>query len=466
MNETTLPANTLILSSSRKKANPPFASTSSVREFIKDDRQAICEDPKTSPRIQKLITTGNFQCLSWCNGGFAQQVGDPNPTSILSYTGALTPTQGWNAVPPADPNKLQGDLVKQYTIDGFNFDFFGAHNAMRKMMGANSYIIANILKGTIQGVLTQIDCCDQEIIYIQFGEEIGPDEMSAAAYAQKCIDWANAIETARPNLTLRFGFFVPTIYLGGNKAAQWINGIFTVYGTPENPVDKKKWFINQYFHLFKYIDLTENVDQDIELIDQFFSTVPQAFSDAIESSLFSGHRVFIGQISANEFLGQAYGGNALENTQYLASCFARFTKFFLESLRDNKTKFIGQCYIGMNQWIKPNLEVVLDYKYVRLINKLIGKKNKVLFCSGWQPEGFDILGTSLDGTYYLIIQNRTGNSIPFPENVSLDGVVKQFMPSYCEGVYCNTNDAKTGIEYNPNATRGILPYSLQYFEVN
>ena len=106
MNETTLPANTLILASSRKKANPPFASTSSVREFIKDDRQAICEDPKTSPRIQKLITTGNFQCLSWCTGGFAQQGGDPNPTSILSYTGALTPTQGVQTLAFASRHRL------------------------------------------------------------------------------------------------------------------------------------------------------------------------------------------------------------------------------------------------------------------------------------------------------------------------------------------------------------------------
>jgi len=174
--ESTVPTPTvpLILTTSTKKSGVPMASTSSVREFILDDRQALCEDI-TSQRIQKLITTGNFTCLSWCNGKFAQQVGDPSVNSILRYTGELTLTQGWNAVPPIDPLILQGDLAKTYTCNGYNFDFFGAHNAMRKAMDANSYIIANILKGTIQGVKTQIDCCTQTIIYIQFGEEITAD---------------------------------------------------------------------------------------------------------------------------------------------------------------------------------------------------------------------------------------------------------------------------------------------------
>lgn len=460
----------LVLEVSNKKAALPFASTSSVREFVEDDRLALCADPATSPRIQKLITTGNFKSLSWCNGGFAQQVGDPSVISIGSYNSPTTPTNGWNAVPPVNPVILQGDLAKTYTKDGNMFDFFGAHNAMRKMMdggnGANSFIIANILKGTVEGVLTQIDCTDQQIIYILFGEEIGSEDMMAADYARKCIEWANAIETARPNQTLRFGFYVPTIYLGGKKVEQWIDGIFTVYGTAENPIDKKKWFIDQYFHLFKYVELSGNISQDVAEIDKFFATVPQAYSEAIEASKFAGHRVFIGQVSANDFSGTAYSSPVTENIFFLAACYARFTKFFLESFRDEKTKFIGQCYIGMNQWIKKNLEVVLDYKFVRLLNRQIGRTNKILFCSGWNPAGVDIQGTFYDGIYYLTIQNRTGSSIPFPESITLDGVTKPFLPHYCEGVYCNGEGDKNGYEYNPNATRIMLPYSLQTFEVN
>jgi hypothetical protein len=460
------PTTTLILTNSGKKALPPFASTSSVREFIKDDRQALCES-LDSPRIQKLITTGNFKCLSWCNGVFAQNVGDPSQVSITNYNNELTPTSGWNAVPPVDPDILQGDLVKNYTRDGFKFDFFGAHNAMRKQMGANSYIIANILKGTIQGVLTQIDCCDQQIVYIQFGEEIGADEMSAPAYAQKCIDWSSALQLARPTFDLRFGFFVPTIYQGGKKITQWIDGIFSVYGTAANPVDTKKWFINQYFHLFKYITLTGNPAMDVPLLDQFFSTVPQAFSQAIEASKFAGHRVFIGQISANEFPDNPYDGNVIENTFYLASCFARFTKYFLETFRDGGTKYVGQCYIGMNSWIHDNLQVVLDYKFVRLINMLIGRKRQILYTDGWAPAGVDIVGTidTGDGAYYLNIQNRTANPIPLPDNVSLEGVAKSFAPYGCEGVYCATDDAKTGTEYDPTPTRMLLPFSDQTFLV-
>jgi hypothetical protein len=459
---------TIILTNSGKKALPPFASTSSVREFIKDDRQALCEDI-TSPRIQKLITTGNFQCLSWCNGKFAQEVGDPNTNSIVNYTGKLTPTKGWNAVPPADPIILQGDLVKNYSLDGYNFDFFGAHNALRNAMGANAYIIANILKGTIQGVKTQIDCCNQNqsIIYIQFGEEITSSEINPSVYAQKCIDWANELEISYPNLTLRFGFFVPTIYQGGQKVTQWINGIFQVYGTATNPVDTKKWFINQYFHLFKYVTLTGDAAFDIVSIDHFFNTVPQEFSAAIEASLFAGHRVFIGQISANEFPDTPYDGHVIENTFYLASCFARFTKYFLETFRDGGTKYVGQCYIGMNSWIHDNLQVVLDYKFVRLINMLIGRKRQILYTDGWAPAGVDIVGTidTGDGAYYLNIQNRTANPIPLPDNISLDGVVKSFAPYGCEGVYCATDDAKTGTEYDPTPTRMLLPFSGQTFLV-
>jgi hypothetical protein len=461
---TTTTPTTLYLTSSRKKAGVPFASTSSVREFVKDDSTATCEDI-TSPRIQKLITTGNFKCLSWCNGKFAQQVGDPNTNSIVSYTGKLTPTRGWNAVPPVDPIILQGDLVKNYSLDGYNFDFFGAHNALRNAMGANAYIIANILKGTIQGVKTQIDCCNQNqsIIYIQFGEEITSADMNPTVYAQKCIDWANELEISYPNLTLRFGFFVPTIYQGGQKVTQWINGIFQVYGTATNPVDTKKWFINQYFHLFKYVTLTGNVALDTVSIDHFFNTVPQEFSAAIEASLFAGHRVFIGQISANEFPDNPYDGNVIENVFFLATCYVRFTKFFLESFRDEKTKYIGQCYIGMNSWIKKNLEVVLDYKFVRLLNLIINMSGHVLFIEGLDIEGVDKVGTQLDGTYYVNIQNRTANSIPLPDNVSLDGVVKQLLPFACEGVYCLSEDAKVGYEYNPNATRIMLPFSDQTF---
>lgn len=454
----------IVITKSDTPLRNPFASTSSTRMFIADNRAGTCRDPKVDPKLLKFVNEGNFRSISHGNGGFSYQYGI-KPDSIYQYIGGPDGGCGWDAIPPVNASQLQGDLVKVYTLDGKLFDFFGAHNQLRSQMndgdGAESFIIANIYKGSVQDVLTQIDCCDQRLIHIQFGEEGDTSWWTPQAYATKVLDWVEQIKTARPMQKFRWGWDIPTIYNSGKKVQEWIDGVWQIYA----PVaDKDNWFIRQYLHLFQQVQLTGNINTDIQLIDDFIVNGLPLYAKAIDDSVFAGHRVFIGQVSANEYAGTAYSSAVTENVQYLVNCYLRFTKFMCESLRDKGTRFIGQCYIGMNQWISNNLVPNIDFVYVSIQNRLFGDKAKCLYITHPYHD-VDMLGTFSGDTYRICLQNRSGEPIPYPDVINVEGFNFVFNPKSLQAVYCTNADSGTPKPYDPNIKRQFEGWSKQYFEL-
>jgi len=429
--------------------------------FILDDRAGTCRDPKTDQRLAKFINEGNFKSISHGNGGFSYQYG-VEPNSIYQYIGS--PGQGWDAIPPINPTQLQGDLAKVYTLDAKYFDFLGAHNQLRKMMnggeGAESFIIANIYKGSVQDVLMQIDLCNQRLIHIQFGEEGDVSLWTPQEYAAKTLDWIDQIKAARPDQKFRWGWDIPTIYKGGKKVQQWIDGVWEVYG----PVaDKENFFIRQYLHLFQQVDLTGDINVDIQIIDDFINNGLPLYAAAIDNSVFAGHRVFFGQVSANEFATTAYSSPVTETMFYLVACYFRFTKFMIESLRDGKTRFIGQCFIGMNQWISPKLVANLDFEFVSVQNRLFGPKTMAGYVTHPYQKVHMIAATN-SGSLRLAILNVSGVDMPLPVNILFEGNVKPFDPVFTDCKYCHAQDSDSAVSYNPKDIGVIKGLSINYFE--
>ena len=439
----------------------PFTSTSSTRMFILDDRAGTCRDPKTDQRLAKFINEGNFKSISHGNGGFSYQYG-VEPNSIYQYIGS--PGQGWDAIPPINPTQLQGDLAKVYTLDAKYFDFLGAHNQLRKMMnggeGAESFIIANIYKGSVQDVLMQIDLCNQRLIHIQFGEEGDTSWWTPQEYAVKTLDWIEQIKIARPDQKFRWGWDIPTIYKAGKKVQQWIDGVWEIYG----PVaDKENFFIRQYLHLFQQVDLTGDINADIQIIDDFINNGLPLYAEAIDNSVFAGHRVFIGQVSANEFSGTAYSSPVTENMFYLVACYFRFTKFMIESLRDGKTRFIGQCFIGMNQWISQKLIANLDFEFVSRQNRLFGPKTMAAYVTHPYQKVHMVAATN-GSSIRVCILNVSGVDLIIPQSLTYEGIVIPFVPVLSDCVYCNLQESSTCYKYDPIHDGVIKGLSMNYFE--
>lgn len=439
-----------------------FAGTSSCRMVIKDNRNGLCMDPKLDPVIQYIADKGFFKMITnGPDGGLSHEYG-VNADDIINYNNEFTRTSGWNAYPPINPNAFKGDLARVYTAGGYNMNFIGANNIIRKMMNqgnaAESFIIANIDKGTVEDVLTQIDITDQRLLHILFGEEEISQWASGEQYALKVLDWAAQIKEARPGQKFRFGWDIPTIYNGGKKVQAWIDGIWKIYG----PVaDKNNWFIRQYLHLFQQVILTGNADTDNPLIDDFIKNGLPLFAKAIDDSVFNGHRVILTQVSANE---NAYTEDVINGMQYLVACYFRFTKFMIESLASGGTRFAGQIYIGMNRWVSPGVVPNLDFQFVSIQNMLADNGANYCTCTPIHPD-VDTMITFQDNVYRIGMQNNGSSNVDLPLTVTTDVKTADFIPIKTIAISCHEASSTTTSPYDPMVARQLAPYSINYFEV-
>lgn len=456
----------LVITTSKKRIKRLFGGTASVDMFFDGNAAPVCKDVKTHPWFIEFLK-GKFAGLSWNNGGFSKDSGVPDGGTTENdflYLGG--PGMGWNGIAPVDCNEKQGELCKDYRIASQNVDFWGSHMLLRNMMGAENYIIANIYKGDLPQLFHQITATlPQKSIFIQFGEETGAMNFSnGAAYATQCYAWADAIKAQFPQQKFRFGFFCPTLWnkeKGVSEKAQiWADQILSV-----KPLDKNKWFVNQYCHGFDMFSFTGDIDHDIADVTHAVDVLMPAFSQTLAKSVFAGMKVFIGQVSAVSFSGMPYNSPVTKNVQYLVNWYARQTKHFIESMRDGLVPYAGQCFIGMNSWINKQLTQNLDFRYVSVMNNLWKQGLKALFVSSIDPE-VDIYGGFKDDVYRIVIQNRSGRDIPFPATVSLDGRVIAFTPTKCVGVACAAKNSTTCTDNDAVAHGGFAGFGIWYMELS
>ena len=434
-----------------------FASNSSTRMFFeKRGNDIVCKDPLTHEWFDRYVNEGGFLCISHGNGAFSNYYGiDPRP----QYLGG---GMGWDAVlaPPVNCSILKGDLCTPYTLNGQTFDFFWAHNALRNRMGASSYIIANILQGTIEQVYLQIDQLDQNIIYIQFGEETTDLWTSGVEYANKCYQWADALREHYPGQRFYFMFDCPMLWkkdVGTSaKAMIWANEIASV-----RPIDKSLFGIRQYCHLMYFINANDDTDHNIAEVENAITNLLPQYAAAIESSPFAGCKVFIGQISANE---GAYTPEVNKGVQYFVNAYVRMMKFFTDNLRDDMTRFIGVCYIGTNSWIDKSLNTNLDFQYVGILNQIFGGGQKALYINQFDPM-VDVIGTMKNGVYKIVMQNRKGEPVKLPETITLDGIAVPLSSANVHARKCAARDSTTSTDYNPLQDLTLSGYSIQCFQI-
>jgi len=445
--------NTLVVTTSDTPLRNFFRTSATGRIFIADNRTATCIDPMNSPFFDKM-DEANFGCVSYPNGGLANNDGvDPKPV----YIGG---GNGWDAklAPPVDCAAFKGDLCKVYTYNGQDFDFFWAMTAWRNRMGADAYVQVNITKGTLEQAYRKIEQCSQNLIYVQFGEECTDDFPNGAEYAKKCYEWYDAICNHFPSQKFTGIFFVPMLWKKGvgtsAKAYQWANEIASV-----QPIDPSQWGICQYCHLMYFIDGTGNIPHDVAEVDNAINNLLPQYAACIDNSPFVNCKVFIGQLSANE---DAYTPEANKGVQYYVNAYVRMVNFFAQSLRDQRTRFIGVAYIGTDSWISKAIQVNLDFQYVSVLNKIFGGGQKMLYTSQIDPM-VDIIGTYKADVYKIVMQNRKGVPVPLPASINLDGVDVPFAPEKTVAYKCERIDSVSASSYTPSTE--LFDYSINYFEV-
>ncbi len=444
----------LKITTSKQGINQLFASTSSTDMFFNGSVNPICRDVEKDPWFTEFLK-GKFRAISHGNGGFSQDYGIVEDTLHIGGAG-----NGWNAIAPRDCEIKQGELCKDFRIEGKNVDFWNSHVVLSKMMDAKNYIIANMLKGDLEQLFRQIRAIpEQKTLYIQMCEETGPAEWGdGMKYATKCYEWQEAVQKEFPGQDFHFIFDIPTYWSKekgiSEKAKAWGEQIASV-----KPIDKKTWGIRQYCHGFNMWELTGDIEEDVKQIDYAAKELLPAFSKSILSSPFFECKVFLGQVSTNE---GAYTPQVTKGKQYLVNFYLRMTKHWIEQARDEGVNYIGQCYIGMNSWINQKLTSNLDFQYVSVINNLFDQGLKALTISEFDPE-VDILGGIKDNVVRLVMQNRKGVAVQLPDEMEVDGVKYPFKPSKSIGRSCTSIDSTTSMEFTPEES--LAPYCIVYLEI-
>lgn len=442
----------LIVTTSKKKIKRLFGSTSSTDMFFKGGQSPIGIDVEKDQWFTEFLK-GGFTSISHGNGGFSRDYGIVEDRLHIGGEG-----NGWNAIPPVDCSIKQGELCADFRVGGKNLDFWNSHMILRNRMGAENYIIANMLKGTLEQLYRQIDATlPQKAIFIQFNEETGPEQWgNGANYANECYEWQAAIEKKYPQQRFRYVFDVPTLWHSENgtseKAARWAEEIVSV-----RPVDKKKWCIRQYAHGWDMWALTGNLESDMVQIDNAINVVLPQFTRIISESVFAGCKVFIGQVSAHEY----NQSGTIRGANYIVSAYARFTKHWIDSLRDGPVQYIGQCYIGMNAWINKSYVPNMDFQFVSVQNNLWVQGLKACSFSPFHPE-VDVFGGYKDG-YRIIMQNRSDAEVVLPESLKLDGNDYPFEPSKVVARSCISKTSTTSTEYDPMVRKVLAPNSINFF---
>ena len=446
---------TLIVTTSEKKIKRLFGSTSSTDMFFKGGQAPVGLDVTKDPWFTEFLK-GGFTSISHGNGGFSKDYGIVEDWLHIGGEG-----NGWNAIPPVDCASKNGELCADYRVGGKPVDFWNSHVILRNMMGAENYIIANMLKGNLDQLFRQIDqTLPQKVIFIQFNEETGPAEWgNGANYAMECYEWQAAIEKQYPQQRFRYVFDVPTLWDKekgiSEKAKRWADEIISV-----KPIDKKRWCIRQYFHGFDAWELTGNLENDIAQVDNAANVCLPEFTRTISESVFAGCKVFLGQVSAHEYIQP----QVIKGYQYTVNFYARMTKHWIDSLVNGPVHYIGQCYIGMNSWISKTLISTLDFQYVSVANNLYIQGLKAVQVAAIDPQ-VDIYGGYKDRVLRLVIQNRKGVAIPVPAEVSIDGTITPFSQRKTVARQCSAVNSTNSTVFDPMATGFLAPFSICYFEI-
>lgn len=451
-----VPTADLVITTSNKKIKRLFGSTSSTDMFFKGGQAPVGLDVTKDPWFTEFLK-GGFTSISHGNGGFSRDYGIVEDSLHIGGEG-----NGWNAIPPVDCGSKQGELCTDYRVGGKNLDFWNSHMVLRNMMGAENYIIANMLKGTLEQLYRQINATvPQKVIFIQFNEETGSSEWgNGANYANECYEWQAAIEKQFPQQRFRYVFDVPTLWDKekgtSEKAVRWAAEIASV-----KKIDTKKWCIRQYCHGFNMWALTGNLEDDIAQIDYAAKVLLPQFTKVISESVFAGCKVFLGQVSTNE---GAYTPQVTKGYQYLVNFYARMTKHWIDSLRDGPVHYIGQCYIGMNSWINKQLTPNLDFQYVAVQNNLYIQGLKACKFSEIDSE-VDIYGGYKDRTLRIVMQNRSGREVALPKTFTFDGLQMDFVPVKVIGRACAAATSTNSTDHDPTVKGFLSGYGIYYFEV-
>lgn len=401
------------------------------------------------------VKEGMFTCLTHGNGGLSNVYGISKDGQYLGGEG-----MGYDPFPGAPCNKYQGRLCKDYkTQAGDNVDFFWSHNELRKSMGADVYIIANITIAPIDDVYTQIEACQpQRLICIQFGEETLSDQFgSGLNYISKVKSWIDQIQARYETQRFHFYLDIPTIY-GANKVQQqWINEV--AQGMENYGLDKSIVGIRQYFHLFRYVDLTGDPVTDEPEIQRALDTVLPAWAQAIKDSPFKGYKVYVSQLSINDDFGTA---DKISGQFYLCSAYARFFAKFMEMKDSGVCKVVGVCIIGTNRFIGKNGDPNLDYQMLGIINRLWDNGNHYVRIDHDYGNKVDIFGLQTHEKRILVcIQNRSDLTLDLPAEYTIEGnhFVFPVLPP-AKGLVCANETATDGTVVEVS---NIPPYSILFY---
>lgn len=325
---------------------------------------------------------------------------------------------------------------------------------------AGGLYTANISNGSyaeLQYVLNRLP----QLKLVMLGQEIPSDKYdnpncNYLNYAARYYSWRDSIKKHNPGRTIYAVADMPDLF--GPKTPVWITN-FQKYRSIPNDLS-----IRWYLHGFFRYTLNGDISHDSIEYDNDISTYLPAYMEKTRSVWGDSISVMVSQESVG-VPGYATQPPANGNSVIVqGNCLTVMHYFRVEQLlihwnRDRKIKVLGRSIAGVK-----NLMPSLDFKWLAVINRMYQIQRYSTFNNHSYGSQVDIEVGYLNGVYSVILQNRTGNLIPLPEFVSVDGKTIKPVYTFGDGYACDSKKSTTGTSFNPVLTGNIPGNAIAYLE--
>lgn len=407
----------------------------------------------TIPTYVSLVQDLHIPSIEFPTGGTANLAhvipGKPN---------MLNAGNGYND-PSADCSISQGVFCRDFRLYGKPYDFYCAQDSLRKIVGSDGVILANVMTGTIDELFWKIDrlaATGQTTIYIQYGaeEDLPKNQIyysnSGAVYGEKVKAWRSQVDAKYPGKKFFHILDVYPVWDESKSGQLWNTQLSSVVKQSDG------FCVRAYYHLHLMVTLSGELNHDLDQINYAISERVPEITASWESSAFAGYPIYVNQYSSSD-----YGPGGVPNKgTFLTACFTTlFLQYMADYNRDHGLTFIGASYQTLKDLVENPGKV--DYQMMSVLYNLYHGNRYMLSIDGLP--GSNVCGAVQDGIYSFVVLNRTQSQIPLPVNISLDGRHVTLQVQYSQCVYADGYLSGSVIPYSLEGS--IKALSINYLEV-
>lgn len=411
----------------------------------------ILNDPNNAAFITK-IAGGKFNSFVHTEGHFSEWYHVKAPFG--------TKGNGYNGVKPSTMTEaqwkdlLQGGMSATYSRD-FNLSFFD----LLSKTSTKGILTINVARGTLQEAYYMIGrLTNQANVMVIYTQELPSSQyktnppIDSKAYPKIVYEWRDSIHAKFPNTKFYDMVFMPNIQ--GGKTSLWVSELLAYPKKMPESIG-----VIQYNHQFDHVVDNGNVTNDTaSQTNAIKVSLPNQMANI--KAKFPNTPIFWAQFSANDFTGEPYKSPKFSGRCIDVFYYMRARKVWIDATRDGTFNCLGASVIGLK-----NLLNVLDFKFTGIDNAMYTKPRYATTVTHNLGSQVDVSAGYENGTYQIVMQNRSGKEVLIPKTWNLDG--KTGTPTYSsgDGYSCATYTSTTGTQYNPLTTYKLPALGIVEFEV-